>query len=146
MRTCKGLCRELTLFFLGGMVYVVIEVLWRGQSHWSMFLLGGALFVLLGRMNEGVAWDTPLPIQALWGALAVTAAEFLAGCVLNLWLGLDVWDYTDLPLNLWGQVCVPYALLWVPLSAVAVVLDDWLRYWLWGGMRPHYHLIGSCKT
>ena len=141
----RRLCKALVLFFMGGAVYALIELLWRGRTHWTMMVLGGALFLVLGQINEGVGWDTPLPIQALLGALVVTVAELVAGLVLNLWLGLGIWDYSNLPLNLWGQICLPYTLLWVPLSAVAVVMDDWLRYWIFWAERPHYHLWGQCK-
>lgn len=142
----RRICKALVLLAIGGAVYAGIELLWRGHTHWTMAVLGGALFLLLGQMNEGVAWDTPLPIQAAMGAVLVTAAELCAGVVLNLWLGLWIWDYTDMPLNLWGQICPAYSLLWVALSTVAVVLDDWLRHLLFGEERPHYHLIGRCKT
>lgn len=74
-----------------------------------------------------------------------TLAELAAGLVLNVWPDLGIWDYSHLPLNLWGQICVPYTLLWVPLSAVAVVWDDWLRYWLWGEERPHYTILRRGK-
>ena len=40
------------LFSFGGIVYVLIEMLWRGYSHWSMFILGGICFVLLGLINK----------------------------------------------------------------------------------------------
>ena len=67
-------------------------------------------------------------------------ALLAAGLILNVWLGLGVWDYSALPGNLWGQICPEYAVLWVPLSAAAIVVDDWLRYWIWGEERPHYTL------
>ena len=72
---------------------------------------------------------------------AVTLAELAAGLLLNVWLGLGIWDYSRMPGNLWGQVCPQFAALWVPLSAAAIVLDDWLRHWLWGEERPRYKLI-----
>lgn len=137
--------KELVLFAAGGAIYALIEVLWRGYTHWTMAVLGGALFVLLGLANEVLPWDMPLSLQAVLGALVVTLAELAAGLVLNIWLGLGIWDYSRLPLNLWGQICVPYTLLWVPLSAVAVVWDDWLRHWLWGEERPHYTILRRGK-
>lgn len=137
--------KTLVLFAAGGATYALIEVLWRGYTHWTMAVLGGALFVALGLLNEVLPWDMPLPLQAVLGALVVTLAELAAGLVLNVWLGLGIWDYSHLPLNLWGQICVPYILLWVPLSAVAVVWDDWLRHWLWGEDRPHYTILRRGK-
>lgn len=129
------------LALIGGLCYGAVEVLWRGYTHWTMLVLGGVLFVLLGGLNEWLTWDMPLALQAILGAVVVTAAEFLAGLALNLWLGLDVWDYSGMWGNFLGQICPAYSALWVLLSAVAIVLDDWLRYWLWGEERPYYILF-----
>lgn len=134
----RKLYKPTILAAIGGTVYIGIEILWRGHSHWTMFLLGGLLFVLIGEINEWFPWDMPLIRQGVIGAAAVTLAELAVGVVVNLWLGWGVWDYSGMPLNLWGQICLPYALAWIVLSVVAVVLDDWLRYWLWREERPRY--------
>lgn len=136
----KQLCKFLFLFAVGGSLYVAIEVLWRGYTHWTMAVLGGACFVICGSLNEWLSWDTPLWIQALICCLAITAAELVAGLVLNIWLGMDIWDYSGLPYNLAGQICVGYSCLWYLLSMPAIVLDDWLRYWFFGEERPRYNL------
>ena len=124
--------KALIMYYLGGMLYVLIEWLWRGRSHPSMFLLGGLCFVLLGGLNEGLRPELPLWLQGLMGAVIVTALELACGLIVNLGLGLNVWDYSNMPLNFLGQICLPFTLLWVPLSAVAVLLDDWLRHVLFG--------------
>ena len=126
------------LAIFGGEVYVLLEMAWRGHSHWTMFLLGGICFLALGLINEVIPWEMPLWIQVLIGACIVTALEFLAGCVVNLWLGWGVWDYSGLPGNIPGQICPQYFLLWIPVSLVGIVLDDWLRYILWDEEHPHY--------
>lgn len=137
----RRVTRWLALGTIGGAAYVGVELLWRGRSHWTMAVLGGLLFLLIGAINEVVPWDMPLMLQSLMGAGAVTLAELAAGILLNLWLGLGIWDYSGQPLNLWGQICLPYSLLWIPLAMAAVVLDDWLRYWLFREERPHYTLF-----
>ncbi len=128
------------LFVVGGLIYVLIELLWRGYSHWTMFFLGGLCFVLLGSINELIPWCMPIWQQALIGAAIITGLEFLTGCIFNLCLGWNVWDYSGLPGNVLGQICLPYALLWVLVAMVAIVLDDWLRYWMFNEERPHYCL------
>lgn len=128
------------LGLLGGLIYLGIEFAWRGHSHWTMFLLGGVCFVLIGIINEVLPADTPLIEQMLFGALIVTIAELMLGLVLNRWLGLAIWDYSGMPCNLWGQVCVPYAALWFLLSAPAVILEDYMHYWWFGGKKPHYRI------
>lgn len=129
----------LLLYGIGGLLYIALELAWRGHSHWTMFLLGGLCFVLIGAVNEVIPWCMPLWEQTLIGVLIVTGSEFLTGCVVNLWLGWDVWDYSGLPGNILGQVCVQYVLLWVPVALAAVVLDDWLRFWMFEEERPHYY-------
>ena len=77
-------------------------------------------------------------IVALIGAAIITSLEFLAGLVVNRLLGWNVWDYSGMPLNVLGQICVPYMLLWIPVAVAAIVTDDYLRYWMFGEERPHY--------
>lgn len=129
------------LFSFGGIVYLLIELLWRGYSHWSMFILGGLCFVLLGLINEKYTWDVPLPIQMLVGAFVITLMEFIAGCILNLWLGLDVWNYYDMPFNIMGQICLPYMILWFLLSPVCIITDDYIRYLFFDEDKPKYKLV-----
>lgn len=135
------------LALCGGCLYYALECLWRGHSHWTMALLGGICFVLIGAINEWIPWEMPLLCQGIIGSAMVTAMEFVFGVVLNLWLGLGIWDYSDMPCNLLGQVCLPFSLLWILVAIVAVVLDDWLRYWLFGEERPRYTFIkkGSAR-
>ena len=130
--------RPLVLIGIGGMFYVLIEILFRGHSHWTMFLLGGFCFWWIGMINEAIPWDMALWKQAIIGGLYITVMEFLMGCIANLWLGWDIWDYSDMPFNLLGQICLPFSIAWVGLALVAIILDDYLRYWLFGEEKPHY--------
>lgn len=136
----KQLLKLLLLFTVGGGLYAAIEVLWRGYTHWTMAILGGVCFVICGMVNEILTWNTPLWIQALICCLAITVAELVAGLILNIWLGLGIWDYSGLPYNLAGQICLGYSCLWYLLSIPAIVLDDWLRYWFFQEERPRYNL------
>ena len=132
--------KEIFLAVNGGLLYIVLEAVWRGHSHWTMFFLGGLCFALIGLINEWIPWCMLLWQQACIGAAIITVLEFLTGCIVNLWMGWDVWDYSGMPLNLLGQICVPYILLWIPISLIAIALDDWLRYWMFGEERPYYCL------
>lgn len=126
------------LFLVGAVLYASIEFLWRGHTHWTMAVLGGLLFLLLGGLNNWIPWEMPLLWQIVTGTVVVTAAEFVAGCILNLWLGLGIWDYSRLPGNILGQICPQFTLAWAGLSLVAIVLDDYIRHWLWDEEPPHY--------
>lgn len=133
--------KYLILFDIGGLLYILIEFAWRGWSHWTMFVLGGICFVCLGLINEILSWEMPLWQQVLIGSGIITALEFLTGCIVNLWLGWNVWDYSNLTGNILGQVCPQYFILWLPVSLAGIVLDDWLRYWWFGEKKPKYRLI-----
>lgn len=130
--------KEIILWLIGGLLYMGIELMWRGYSHWTMFVLGGICFVLLGRINEVIPWDMPLWMQVLIGTAIITAMEFITGCIVNLWLGWKVWDYSNVPFNVIGQICLPYILLWIPISLAGIVSDDYLRHWLFKEEKPHY--------
>lgn len=105
------------LFSLGGAGYMGIEVLWRGWSHGSMFLAGGSCFLLLGLCSKS---KRPLPVRAAMGACMITGVELLAGLLVNR--NYSVWDYRAMPLNFRGQVCLPFTLLWLPLSLGGMLL------------------------
>lgn len=136
----KNIGKTFFLFLAGGLMYLGIETLWRGYSHWSMFLLGGACFVLCGLLNEGFPWQMPLLLQMLAGSVLITMLEFLTGCVVNLWLGWNVWDYTRLRFQLLGQISLKFSLVWFVLSGIAIFLDDWIRYLFFSEEKPRYRL------
>ncbi len=133
--------KYLLLFGIGGIIYIILELLWRGWSHWTMFILGGVCFVCLGLINEVIPWNMPLWKQVLIGAFIITALEFLTGCIVNLWLGWGIWDYSKLPGNILGQICPEFFMLWLAIALAGIILDDWLRYWLFDEELPHYTLL-----
>ena len=129
------------LFFVGATIYVIIEKLYRGYSHWTMFLLGGICFIALGLINEVMPWDMPLLLQMFIGGIIITVLELITGCIVNLWFGWNVWDYSELPFNLWGQISLFSSIVWVGLSLVGIVLDDFIRWKFFGEEKPHYRWI-----
>lgn len=138
MMKLKLLFKYVVLFFIGGATYLCIEMIWRGHSHWTMFIVGGFCFILCGGINEWLDWDMALWKQMLICSVGITTIEFFAGIVINIILKLNVWDYSNLPLNILGQVCLLYSFLWFLLSFLAIVFDDYLRYWLFNEEKPHY--------
>ncbi|MGI6031475.1 MAG: putative ABC transporter permease [Eubacteriales bacterium] len=104
------------LALAGGIGYNGVELLWRGYSHWSMTVTGGICLLLLWTLQQRMA-DQSLWKRCVMGMILITAVEFLVGCVVNLVFCWEVWDYTDAPCNLLGQVCLPYSLLWGLLCA-----------------------------
>ena len=111
--------KTLGLFLMGGSGYVCMELLWRGRSHYSMFLAGGVCFLLLGQLQRRFPGWHPL-IKGTVGAAVITAVELTAGLIFNR--GYQVWDYRSMPMQFLGQICLPFTLLWIPISLFAMGL------------------------
>ena len=101
------LCTE--MFCAGGAGYGALEIGYRGRTHWSMILCGGVCFLILCAIAR---FDLPVLVKCIIGGLAVTGVEFLTGLIVNIGLGLDVWSYDGIPLNILGQVCPRFTVLW----------------------------------
>ena len=114
--------RQSVLFYIGGLAYMTLEFIWRGRSHGSMFLLGGLCFCIVGRLGKRLH-----PAAAeLVGAVVITALELATGLLVNR--NFAVWDYRATPLNYLGQICLPFTLLWIPISILAMLLYRWLNH------------------
>lgn len=109
------------LWYLGGMSYVALELLWRGRTHSSMFALGGICFLLIGKLGR-LKPPLPLPLRAVTAAGMVTMLELGCGLLVNR--DYAVWDYRDAPFNFHGQICLPYSLLWIPVCLLAFWLYE----------------------
>lgn len=138
---------SMLLWSWGGTVYFLLEVAFktlRGepeQISWTMLVVAMLLTVAVERCGYQLPWKVPLWLQALSCALLVTAVELAAGVILNIWLGLDIWDYSHLPFNLWGQICPQFTAVWWFLCLVFIPAFDWLRWAVEGGQRPKYRLM-----
>ena len=119
--------KKALLFYIGGMVYMALELLWRGKTWGSMFLAGGICFLLIGQLGL-VRPRLPLLPRAVAGAGIVTMVELGFGLLVNR--DYTVWDYRNQPANLWGQICPGYGLLWVPVSLAAMLLYEALSRFL----------------
>lgn len=133
--------KNMFIFLTGGGIYIMIEIFYRGFSHWSMFILGGICFLSLGYINKFLSWETPLLLQMLIGAVIITILELITGLIVNVGLGWQVWDYSQKPLNLYGQISLISSIGWYFLSAVGILLDDYLRYWIFGEEKPRYRIL-----
>lgn len=141
MKYLQHLFRLFTLFLIGGCSYMGIELLWRQRTHWTMGIVGGLCFVLIGLLNEIFTFELSLLLQDLFSSIIVTCVEFISGCIINIYFDLHVWDYSNVPFNIMGQICLPYMILWFLLANVAIVVDDVIRWKLFHEEKPHYKLL-----
>lgn len=116
----KG-CALWWMFLLGCFFYSLLEILARGYTHWTMMLTGGTVSVILYQFHLKAPPHTLL-LQCLCGALIITAIEFSVGVLDNLYLGWNVWDYSNMPCNLYGQICLPFTGLWFLLCIPAFAI------------------------
>ena len=109
------------LFSLGGLAYCGLELLWRGRTHFSMFLAGGTSLLLLGKLNRAEP-KLPLFLRAVVGSGIITMVELTAGLIFNR--SYTVWDYRDQWGNWLGQICPLFSLLWIGIAALVLLIYD----------------------
>ena len=110
------------LFLAGSCAYPTLEMAWRGRTHYSMAIVGGVCLCLIDWVCCGSLERKSLFTRCLAGAGLITGVELAAGLIVNTGLGLGVWDYSKVPLNILGQVCLPYSALWFGLTVPAMAL------------------------
>lgn len=130
--------KYLFLFLIGGFSYFYLEILFRGFSHFSMIICGGLAFIFCGLINQLMHFNISLVTQMFLSAIIITGLEFITGYIVNIKMGWHVWDYSTLPFNLYGQICLAYSLLWLILSLVCIYVDDWIRWKIFDEEKATY--------
>lgn len=137
----KKISEYLFLWTLGGSLYYGIEMAFRGFSHWSMFVLGGFCLLFFAAQGVWTGWREPLWRQVLWCTLFVTSGEFITGIFVNKIMKWHVWDYSDQPFQIWGQICIPFMILFSGLCVIGIFLAAYLLYWFYGEKKPEFHVL-----
>lgn len=110
------------LFAAGGSIYPALEILCRGHTDVSMSIAGGVCLCLIDRICNHSLRGQCLAVKCCVGSGIITSVEFVAGLIVNVALKQNVWDYSDLPLNIMGQVCLPFSILWFLITIPALAL------------------------
>lgn len=118
--------RNSLIFVCGGLAYNLVEILWRGYSHWTMFLAGGLSVLFLFFISQRFATRS-LWFKCLLGTAAITTIELIFGCIFNIILDWQVWDYTALPFNFLGQISLFFSAMWYILSGIVFLLIRFLE-------------------
>lgn len=119
----KNIRYYLFLFLFGAAGYSIIELIWKGSTHWSMAIDGGICLIMISIINNRLK-DRSLLLRAFFCALFITAVELVTGIIFNLYLKMDIWDYSDRFMNLYGQICLLYSFLWFLLSCVILYVTQ----------------------
>ena len=111
--------KNVLLFIIGGIGYMLIELLFRGRTHITMFFAGG-LSLLMFFIIEEKFKDLPLLLKATLASLSVTFIELVFGIIFNLIFDMKVWDYSDRMFNFLGQICPLFSLAWAALAMIVL--------------------------
>ena len=144
----KKIIGKLGLFLSCGFIYCMIEILFRGWSHWSMFVLAGFLGVFcVDSVNNVLSFDCDYIVQILISTILCTIGEGISGIILNVWLQLNVWDYSNMPWGtfFFGQCNVVFCIAWLLIVGLfAIFYCDAYEYYI---MKidpcPYYKINGK---
>lgn len=121
--------KNIILIIVMGLIYMGIELIWRGRTDLAMWVVGGLCAMLVGRLNETDRFpNMKIWQQSILGVVITLSIEFISGMYLNVYKHLNIWDYSDEKFNIYGQICLPYAFLWFLLMPLVIFTDDYLRY------------------
>lgn len=141
------LLKKFILFAVCGLIYVVCEILFRGFSHISMFLLAGFCGVfIIDSLNNIFSFDMDYLLQITVATTLCTIAEGFTGILVNKCLNLNVWDYSNLPLTFfYGQCNLYFVGAWALLVAVGIIICDAINYYILkdDSTVPYYKIFGK---
>ena len=130
----KKIIGKLGLFLSCGFIYCMIEILFRNWSHWSMLVLAGFLGVFcVDSVNNVLSFDCDYIVQILISTILCTIGEGISGIILNVWLQLNVWDYSKMAFGtfFFGQCNVIFCVAWALIIGLfAIFYCDAINYYI----------------
>lgn len=143
----KHIIRKIVLFLLCSVIYCGIEIVYRGWTHWSMALLSGILGVLcIDTPNNIFGYDLDYSLQVLASTIICTIGEGITGLVVNVKMGLNVWDYSTLPFTFfWGQCNLFFVFAWALIIGLFGIFfcDAYWYYICKDNEQPYYKIFGK---
>ncbi|WP_052342795.1 putative ABC transporter permease [Bacillus sp. EB01] len=83
-------------------------------------MYGFAPVLLLLLIDEQTTW----PVIILLCLIIPTMIEYVSGIMLEKLFNRRYWDYSNVPFQLHGHICLPFSLCWVALSVAGL---KWLH-------------------
>lgn len=114
------------VFGIGAVLYSLIEIMFRGFTHWTMSITGGAAFLLIHISNFKLKTKS-LFLKCLTGCAIITTLEFIVGCIVNRKFHMNVWDYSEQKFNILGQICPIFSVAWFCLTLPAIYLSRMIK-------------------
>lgn len=133
-------------FWFGMTAYSVLEICFRGYTHWTMMLTGGLAMTMVFRIYT-TAKPAGRLVRCLAGCVCITVLEYAVGTLVNCRLGMHVWDYSSLPYHWNGQVCPLFTALWFALCIPADFFCAWINEAVSYSQRsPGYRLRSPAQS
>ena len=140
----QNIIKYIVLLYTGFTSYITIECLFRGYSFAFMGVCGAIDFILIDSINNKVSWDIPLIVQGVIGSGIITFTELIAGELDKHILHIGMWDYSNMLFNFDGVICLEFSLIWILVSIYAVLVADFINYYLLkDGEKPYYIIFGK---
>lgn len=142
----EKIIKKVILFLTGFCVYITIEVVFRGYSYPLMGIGAGIAMIILDEVNNKISWDIDLLLQGFIGSFFVTMFELVVGKFLEYTGQSLMWDYSNMPLNFDGVICLPFSLLWVLFSIIGIWIADAINYYIFEELPvPYYRIFGKTR-
>ena len=140
----KSFMKYLLLFTFSGYIYVCLELIFRGYSDITMMFASSICAIPMIILNNKFTYEIDFLLQLFLCAIFATLVEFIFGMLFNR--DYSIWDYRNMPLNLYGQICLPFSLLWMIIAACVIPLMDWIDCYIFGykpNKKPYYKIFGK---
>lgn len=140
----KSFMKYLLLFTFSGYIYVCLELIFRGYSNITMMFASSICAIPMIILNNKFTYEIDFLLQLFLCAIFATLVEFIFGMLFNR--DYSIWDYRNMPLNLYGQICLPFSLLWMIIAACVIPLMDWIDCYIFGyksETKPYYKIFGK---
>lgn len=91
-----------------------------------MLVTGGLCFLIFYIVNF-ILKNNSLLIRCIIAMIVITTLEFIVGYIVNIILKWNVWDYSNMFLNLMGQICALYSSIWFSLGVPMTYLSNFIK-------------------
>ncbi len=116
--------KNMILFVIGATVFPIMELAWQGHTHYVMSLAGGLCLMFINIFCYDKVNHLAMGTKCAVGSVIITIIELIVGVVFNILLNMNIWDYSELPLNLYGQISLPFTLVWFLITIPALYICE----------------------
>ncbi|MBE7057482.1 MAG: hypothetical protein E7387_00055 [Ruminococcaceae bacterium] len=111
--------------FIGFILETLYTLVTKGIFIWKKCFLFNLLCPVYGFGSIAILWSTKgirehKIITMIVGGLVATLVEYILHYIYQEWLGVMIWDYSDVSYNINGRICLTFTFFWCILSGILV--------------------------